>query len=191
MRAGAGPREAVERTLAANPRADAGLIALALDGTLHAADTALATTLPDRGGASLQRGHGRVAVLHNAIQPATALAAFLAEAVLLRLDPPAVAGTATLRRGTPVGPGTERCVRLDAQGEIEAISIPEAPLGPRPRSMGIGYRANVRRDGAVIGRLLDDPFLIVEGGAVTSVDGQNAASLRYAGAEDWDMDRAS
>ena len=56
---------------------------------------------------------------------------------------------------------------------VEAVLVPGAAISPRPRSQGIGYRARVLRDGAAVGRLLDDPFLIVEGGAVVSADGQN------------------
>ena len=183
MRAGASAREAVERTVALNPGADAGLIALGLDGAPHPGDTALARTLPDAGSAVVGRGGAQVAVLLNAIHPAAGLAAFVAQCVAERLAPPAVAGTLLLRRGTPVLDGPERSIRVDALGVVEAVLVPGAMVTPRPRSQGIGYRARVLRSGAAVGQLLDDPFLIVERGAVVSADGQEAVRLRYGGIE--------
>ena len=183
MRAGASAHEAVERTVASNPGADAGLIALGLDGAPYAADTALARTLPDAGSAVIGRGGAQVAVLHNAIRPAAGLAAFVAECVTERLAPPAVAGMLLLRHGTPVLDGPERSVHVDASGVVEAVLVPGAAISSRPRSQGIGYRARVLRAGGAVGRLLDDPFLIVEGGAVVSADGREMAELRYQGIE--------
>ena len=53
----------------------------------------------------------------------------------------------------------------------------------RARSPGIGCRADVLREGETVRRLLDDPVLIVERGAVPSADGRDALRLRHEGAD--------
>ena len=182
MATGATPRAAVEQAVRDNPAADAGLIALAADGGIFAADTAFIARFGDRGGAMREAidGTGRVAILHNGIEPSESLALLLAELIVKAMAPaPTVAGTLELHAGTPVLAGAEAGLVLSDRGGIEAVRMIDNGGIPGPWSCGIGYRAAVWRAGRRIGSCLDEPFLVTEGRRVASVNGHYRGVIRW------------
>ncbi len=182
MGGGAAPREAVEGVARDNPDADAGLVALSVDGAVFAADTAFIGRFGDRGGTMREAtdGRARVAILHNGIEPSESLAPLLAELIVKAMAPvPTVAGTLELRAGTPVVVGEEAGLVLSDRGEIAVVRLlDDGGLGG-PWSCGIGYRAAVWRAGGPIGFCLDEPFLVTEDGRVASVNGQSHGAIRW------------
>jgi len=185
---GAGAREAVEAVLAAEPEADAGLIALDLHGGLHAANSARVGRRPDLGQALRSAGGAQVAVLHNAISPMGSLAGLAADIALGVLrPPPAPAGAARVRAGTPLRPGAEARVLVDAGGCAIAVETPEAHLlAGRHNCAALYLHAAVVREGEVLGRLAFEPNVVVEDGRIVSLSGQEEMHVDYVAGEDGD-----
>ncbi|UEX79969.1 DUF6963 family protein [Spiribacter halobius] len=185
---GAGAREAVEAVLAAEPEADAGLIALDLRGGLHAANSARVGRRRDLGHALRAAGGAQVAVLHNAIRPVGSLAALAAEIALgVLCPPPAPAGRVCVRAGTPLRPGKEPRVLVDAGGRAVAVETPdERLLAGRHNCAALYLDAAVVQEGQLLGRLAFEPNVMVEDGRIVSLSGQEEMHVDYIVAEDGD-----
>lgn len=179
MRAGATPQMAVERVVAANPGVDAGLIALAQDGAIYAADTNLVGRLPDAGAATLTvPGHGAVSVLHNAIRPYRSLALLVAETALEILVPPAVADAElTLRSGVPLLADVRDGLLVDANLAVVGVLVRNRRFVEGRWSLGLGAHADVIRDGTIVAHATLEPYLVVDGGRVRSIDGQSSFTM--------------
>lgn len=176
MGAGQPPREAVEAVLAANPLADAGLIAMTVARDAHAANAASVEARPDAGRADLSRRDARVLVLHNAIAPSGSLAALAAEIALDRLVPAYRAtGHVALDRGLLVREATETSLVADATGQVLEIRTPQTTN--EPTVLDLGYAPPVRVDGRTVGVLLYEPFLLAQHGRLLSADGEARLEL--------------
>lgn len=192
MRAGAGPRAATARALAANPLADAGIIALDRRGRLWAADAPAVRARGDRGAA--RRGSARagaaVAVLHNAILPHRPLAALAAEMALDAMRPvDRVDATVPVRAGVPVSLGDRARWLLDADGRLAGVQTADPRHLAGRWSLGLGWRVEVHRGGVLWGRAVHEPYLVVEDGRLASADGRTALELPVARVRDPIADR--
>lgn len=77
--AGDSPQQAVDAILAANPEADAGMIAMNTSGQLGWGDSARVMRRTDRGSCNRDNGESRVTVLHNSIASQIGLAQSVAD----------------------------------------------------------------------------------------------------------------
>lgn len=179
MRHGESPQAAVEAELVRNPRADAGLIALNLDGDLFSADTELVQRRPDRGAHTAEdpRTGARCAVLHNSIFPVDAMAR-LAVAVALDTISPVddpdfhvVVGA-----GTPLVLGSAPCLELGESDRVLRVVVDDRIwLGGGHHGAVIPHGAAVRRSGELVGRVIFEPYCVVEQGTLVSLSGLEEA----------------
>lgn len=175
MAHGLSPEVAVSRVIAANPDVDAGVIALAVDGGIFAADTAHVKRRGDTGRAVLgSRAAGAVvAVLHNAIHPFRPLAALAAEVALDVMHPADTAdGWIRLHEGIRLRPGRTNAVDVDADGEVETIFVEDRRFLAGLWSLGLGYETAVLRSDAPLGVMLYEPYIVIEDGLIRTVDGK-------------------
>lgn len=179
LRQGDSPKEAVEAVLAAHPRADAGLIALARDGRIYAADSELVQKRPDRGrflGEDPATG-ARCAVLHNSIFPITSIAP-LAAAIAFDAIAPAdrVDFQIMVRAGTRLEKGAEACLHLTSGERVSHITVEDAIwLGVGHHGAIIPHGAAVRRNGKLVGRVIFEPYCVAAKGELVSLSGQEEA----------------
>jgi hypothetical protein len=174
MREGSSASEAVEGVTRDNPTVDGGLIALALDGQIHARDTAYVERFPDRGGivlGSREKG-GVVAVLHNAIRPYRSLALLVAETALDTIVPEdAPDGMVGLAAGMPIESGPENAIRVDAAFTVQSLTLSDPKYLSGRWSMGLGPMASIVMDDTVVGHVLYEPYLVIEAGRLETMDG--------------------
>lgn len=175
MRAGATAGEAAAAELARNPDADAGIIALDLAGGLFAGNTELVASRGDLGHA-LERdaeSGAAVAVLHNAIHPASGLAPLAAAVALDAMNPPdRIDFHVVVTAGTPVVAGAANALVLGAGDRVARIEVTRAAfLSGTAHGAVIGPDAIVRRGEAVLGRPTSEPYTVVEHGVVRSLSG--------------------
>ena len=180
MRHGLSPEQAVAEVVAANPEVDAGIIALGRDGTMAAANTAHVERRGDAGHALIrksERGAG-VAVLHNAIHPHRPLAALAAEVaidVMLPEDRPN--GWITFAEGVSLAPGPSNAIDIGANGTVERIVIRNRKFLEGRWSLGIGYETPVMREAKPVAVVLYEPYMVVDGGRLCTIDGQSQLSV--------------
>jgi len=181
MESGLGPKEAVELVLAANPQADAGIIAGCLDGRIYAANAARVNGRPDLGHARVSQEGATVEVLHNVIFPVAPLAVLAAEvaldAMLARLVPDS---EVVLRAGTPVVFGAEDHIRVDADLNVVEVQTTDPRLVAGVWNCAAVYLgAKVLRDGAPLGSTVVEPNIVVENGRIVSMSGQQVFRLGF------------
>lgn len=181
MAGGSSPRSAVDAVLHANPTADAGLIALAIDGSLAVGNTAYLSTFPGLGHAVLRSPADTgvlAAVVCNAIAPVGSLAPFVAELVLDRMDAGApVTDGILIEAGIPVRTADRPAVAIDASGRARSIALVIDVGRPGDLSAGYGPLAPVIRDDRLVGRTLAEPYLVIRAGRLASVDGASSARI--------------
>jgi hypothetical protein len=175
LAAGASPEAAIEAVVGANGRADAGLIALTLDGRLAARNTEATDELVDAGAAELadpRLPSHRVAVLHNAIRPWRGLALLVAESVLDAFErPDADLRRIVIRAGTPISPGARSRIEVDDAGVAIALVSALTPSTRAKRDLGLGPEAEVHAGGTLIGIARSEPYMVVENERLLSVNG--------------------
>ncbi len=181
MREGATASEATQAEVRRNPEADAGIIAVDRAGGLFAANTDLVAARGDLGFAlerDTETGAG-VAVLHNAIHPASGLAPLAAAIALDVMNPPdRVDFHVTVAAGTPVVAGAANALVLGAGDRVERIEVTRATfLTGIAHGAVIGPDAVVRRGDAILGRPTSEPYGVVRDGALVSLSGLDALSL--------------
>lgn len=122
MAAGKAPQQAVDAVLAANPEADAGLIALDARGRLGWGNTARVARRADRGEAHRASGDARFAVLHNSIHAQSALPDDIADLAWSQLTgQPASLRFLYLREPVPIRAADHDRVHVTAEGVVTAI----------------------------------------------------------------------
>jgi hypothetical protein len=180
MRGGASPAEAVEEVIAANPDADAGIIAIAIDGRVHAADAPRLFKRKDRGNAMIgSRAEGAVAaVLHNGIEPHQPIATLASAVAMDVMQPPdRPDGWIIFRQGVEIALGGVNAVEIDIHGTVERIIVDDRKFLAGPWSLGVGYEVDVRRGPNVIGSMLYEPYMFVDGGHLRTADGLSELSV--------------
>jgi hypothetical protein len=178
MRRGATVDHSVASIVSANPTADAGFIALAIDGRICTANTRHVDQFTDAGHAalgSLDDGYV-VAVLHNAIRPHRSLALYTAEIAVETLSPAAAPdGYVRLEAGTRLSIGVKSAIEIDAAAVSTRILVPDSKYLSGHWNFGIGYRVDVISRHHRIGYALYEPYMVIDEGKIVSIDG--AASL--------------
>ncbi len=175
LRRGASPERAVESVVAANPDVDAGIIALTFDGRIHAADTKYVQRRGDAGKAIVgSSGEAIVAVLHNAIRPHRPIATLAAEVAMdvMRPDDRPDAWI-TFEEGVRLVAGPVNAVDISRDGKVETIIVENAQFLQGQWSLGVGYETKVVRQAEAIGAMLYEPYMVVDGGPLRSIDGQS------------------
>jgi hypothetical protein len=181
LRAGASPEQAIADTLATDPAADAGLIAMDMAGNIALANSPAVAKRDDVGEALAEDATSglRVGVLHNSIFPHRALAALAVSAALDAVAPlDLVDGEASLI-GVPLTPGDCRHLVLDAAGRPQAIVAAEkAWFDPCWEGSAVRRGDPVRRDGAVIGHVVREVYCVAQDGRVVIGRGGDSVGWR-------------
>jgi hypothetical protein len=182
LRAGADPASAIEAALVLQPDADAGLIALDLEGRIAALNSAFVANRGDLGQAFLEDGPlgHRVAVLHNAIHPIQGIAGLAAAVAMDSMAPPDRADFAvTLAAGMAIAPGTSDALHIDAEGRIVRITVtrPARGLQRRREWAVVNFATPVLRHGVVIGHTTTEPYCVTEAGRLVSLSGQERIAI--------------
>jgi hypothetical protein len=175
MRHGHRPFDAVGCVIAANPDVDAGIIALSVDGNIHAANTPNVGKRSDAGRAMIGSAAegAAVAVLHNAIRPhrpIAALAAEIAMDVMRPSDRPD--GWITFRKGTRALSGQANSVSIGADGFVETIIVANPKFLAGRWNFGIGYEAPVVMATEVVAAMLYEPYMVLQDGLLFTIDGR-------------------
>lgn len=182
---GADARSAIERVLADEPDADAGLIAVDAAGTIYAANSERVQRRPDL-------GHGRrenlavpatVEVLHNAIFPIAPLADLAACIAMDTMCPPLrVDGYVTVDVGTPVTLGGASRVHIDAKGRALRIESTDRRIVEGHHNCAAIYLgAKIVRGEDCIGETIFEPNAVVVDGCIVTLNGQQTMNIAYRG----------
>ncbi len=173
--------EAARSVLDQNPEADAGIIALGLEGDVFAGNTAHTGRRLDLGQAVFNdAATGRaLAILHNAIHPHAALADLAAAVALDIMAPPDHADfTIEIAAGTPIELGDVNAVDIDERGRAIGITVTQPSwLGPGRDGAVVDFAALVRRHGRAIGRAIAEPYCVMRDGHLISLSGLDQVSV--------------
>ncbi|WGD31014.1 hypothetical protein AncyloWKF20_04055 [Ancylobacter sp. WKF20] len=175
MREGIGAEMAVRRVLAANPMADAGIIALSCDGDLFAADSDYVTRRGDSGQAiaGSREGGAVVGVLHNSIHPSRPIATLAAEVALDVMQPmDRIDGWIILRADTPLRAGSANAVEITGTGGVDMIVVEDHRFLSGCWSVGLGYETPIMQGGDYVGIMLHEPYMVVRDACVVTIDGE-------------------
>ena len=184
--AAGGPAQAVlDRLMAENPDADAGLIAVTAGGEVAAADSALAAARNDAGGIVTAGGGLRIAVQHNSIFPVAGLAAVAAGAAIDSVAPAdAHDFEITLAAGLPLTSGAPDGIEINAAGRVTAIGgLPPGWLAPVWQGAAAMRGRPVLRGGRVVGTLVSEAYCVARDGVLDSCDGDATVRLRVRAAD--------
>jgi hypothetical protein len=181
MAKGAPAAEAGRIVLEQNPEADAGIIALGLEGEPFAGNTTHVAKRGDLGRALTGNAStgSVVAVLHNAIQPHQALADLAASVALDVMNPPDRADFwIEIAAGTPLALADENTVDVDAAGRAHRITVTQSSwLGPGRDGAVIDFAALVQRGGRTIGHAIAEPYSVVRDGRLVSLSGGDRVTI--------------
>ena len=175
MASGQSAADAAQSVLDRNPEADAGIIALGLEGEPFAGNTVHVAKRGDLGRALTSNASTGtvVAVLHNAIHPHQALADLAASVALDVINPPDRADLLIdIAAGTPISLGDANRVEVDGSGRAVGITVTQARwLGPSRDGAVIDFAAQVCQNGRLIGHTIAEPYCVVQGGRLVSLSG--------------------
>jgi acyl-coenzyme A thioesterase PaaI-like protein len=181
MQAGEPAARAARTILEQNPEADAGFIALGLEGEIFVGNTAHTAHRGDLGRALISDASTgtAVAVLHNAIHPYQALADFAASVALDSMNPKdRVDFTIEIAAGTPIELGDANAVAIDDGGHAVTITVTQSSwLGPSRDGAVIDFEARVQRDGRSIGYTITEPYCVVRDGRLISLSGRKQVTI--------------
>lgn len=183
MRRDQSAQAAVDRVIADNMQADAGLLAISPDGAMGIGDSSYLDQFADRGRAVLSDQHGCVGVVHNSITPYRGLALIAAERALERLRPPTRdVFRIEVKVGIALRAGPSNSVTISANGEVTGLTVLNPTLLLGTKSFGLGYRADVIAPDQTY-RLNYEPYMVAKNGILISVDGADAIWLACSAAE--------
>lgn len=181
MQAGGPAVLAAEHVLEQNPDADAGIIALGLEGEAFAGNSDHVQRRGDLGRTLVgdPSSGAVVAVLHNAIHPHHVLSDLAASVALDIINPLDRADfSIEITAGTSIEIGDENVVHIDDDGQALRIAVTQSSwLGPRRDGAVIGFAAMVSHGGRVIGQTVTEPYTVVENGCLVSLSGRDAVTI--------------
>jgi len=181
LRQGASPAEAVEAAMAAEPEADAGLIAVGLDGIIAMANSAAVARRDDIGAAlvdDVDLGM-RIGVLHNSIFPNAALADLAVAAALDAVAPADKASASDNVIGRTVTLADRRALEVTSSGEIRSILVPDPVwLSERWEGSVVWRGDDVMVEGQTAGRVVTEVYCTLESGLITGSRGGNRVSWK-------------
>ena len=185
---GIGAAAAVQAVMAANEQADAGLLAVDLQGGVKARNSARVARRPDLGGGRRQSADGSMVVetLQNSIRPYPSLAAVAADLALETMMGEArPTGWFTINAGTPVEIGTEAAIEVGGDDIATRLVITDPLVIAGHHLCAPVYPGSpVRRDGATIGDTpigvtLWEPLMELRDATVVSIIGQPSLKVPY------------
>ncbi len=181
MQAGEPAARAAQFVLEQNPDADAGIIALGLEGQAFAGNTAHVAKRGDLGRALASDAPTGtvVAVLHNAIQPHPALADLAASVAFDVMNPPDRADfSIEVTAGTSIELSDTNAVEIDDDGRAIKITVTQSSwLDPSRDGAVIDFAALVRRQGSTVGRTTEEPYCVVRNGRLISLSGRDLVTV--------------
>lgn len=181
MQSGKPAARAAGLVIEQNPEADAGIIALGLEGEAFAGNSAHVQRRGDLGQALLSDASTGtvVAVLHNAIHPHRALATLAASVARDVMNPLDRADfSVDVTTGTSVELGNANAVDIDDDGRVVRITVTQSSwFGPSRDGAIIDFAAAVRKDGRVIGHTIAEPYCIVREGRLISLSGRDRVAI--------------
>ncbi|MGH1479471.1 MAG: DUF6963 family protein [Geminicoccales bacterium] len=182
MQSGEPAARAAELVLEQNPEADAGIIAIGLDGEAFAGNSAHVQRRGDLGRALISNataGSAAVAVLHNAIHPHQPLADLAASVALDIMNPLDRANfSIEIVAGTPIEFGAVNAVEIDDAGCTISITVTQSSwLGPGRDGAVIDFAALVQRDGRALGHTITEPYCVVRKGRLISLSGRDQVTI--------------
>lgn len=174
---------AVDHVLGANPEADAGIIAVDLQGRIASANSQRVSQRSDLGTYALEdefRGV-RVAALCNGVRPAGALARLAVEiAVEVMAAYRQLTGTIEVRAETELEIGPHEGVHVDANGTVQRIVTTDGRLLEGTWNCAPVYRdAAVYMEGRLLGHVIEEANAVVRDGMIEHLNGTDRVSLRY------------
>ena len=86
-------------------------------------------------------------------------------------------GWITFRRGVLLARGPVNAVDVDAAGTVEAIIVENPKFLAGRWSLGIGYETRVITRAEPIAAMLYEPYMVVDGGILRTIDGQDTLSV--------------
>lgn len=178
---GAHPQDATKDALAADPDADAGLIALDLHGRIAIAETPAVARRDDRGSANVHDGATglTVGVLHNTIFPCTALAALAVSAALDVVAPADAFEAFAAVTGLPVHAGPRR-LEIDDAGAAVALCAPAAGWrSDRWEGSPVRRGDPVTRDGRTVGSVVGECYALACDGVIIGARGDQCVTWRW------------
>jgi hypothetical protein len=171
LRAGASAEAAIAETLVFDPTADAGLIAVDLNGNIALGNSA-AVSLRDDIGEALKKDAAsglRAGVLHNSIFPHQALAALAVSAALDAVAPCDRADCEASIIGVPLTPGDYRHLVLDGTGKPQLIAVTDnAFVDGHWEGSPVRRGDQVVVDGVVIGHVTREVYCVARDRHVAS-----------------------
>ena len=176
---GVEPKAAVESVLAANPEADAGLIAINAQGALGWGNTARVGRRTDLGQFTHDDGSSRVAILHNAIFSSEPLAPQVGALAWARLKGlPGSIDWIRMAAAVPFRFADRDRLHVDAAGRITAIdnADPYRPEAPR-RTTVVHLGGEIWRQGVCAGHVITELVADVVDGIAMPCEGATSNTL--------------
>lgn len=172
---------AVQRIMAENQDADAGVIAVDRAGAVALANAPRVQVRPDQGSGYRELDRARVAVLHNAIWPRAVIAELAIEAALdTMLGLYAPTGHIRVSAGTPLTHGQVDAVEVDADGRALRIVTRDSRLfAGQWNCAAIYLGSEVRAGSTLLGHTTGEPNCMVVDGTLVSLSGQDEADIPY------------
>lgn len=188
MQGGEPAVHAAQHVLERNPEADAGIIALGLEGEAFIGNSVYVQRRGDLGCALMRNASSGslVAVLHNAIHPHHAIAD-LAASIALDLMHPLDRGDFAIEiaAGTPIELGDVNALDVDGQGRAVRITVTQSGwLGPGRDGAVIDFAAEVRREGRTIGHTIAEPYCVTREGRLISLSGRESVTIGVRATDD-------
>lgn len=176
-------QDAIDTVLAANPEADAGVIAVDLWGRIASGNSQRASRRTDLGAHALadeSRG-ASVAALCNAVRPAGALARLAVEvAMTVMTAAHQITGTILVLAGTALEHGASDSVHVDGEGTVRRIVTADGRLLAGTWNCAPVYRdAAVYMDGQLLGHVIEEANAVVVDGVIERLNGAERISLVY------------
>jgi hypothetical protein len=178
MTQGQAPDAAVGEVVAENPEADAGLIAIGVDGRLGSQNTTYLNHFPGCGAARMgSRRNGIVVVRHNGIRPSRGLAWIVAAAALSVIQEKSLPDRwIALRAGVLVQPGRHNLIQVDDYDRVTHMEV-SSNFGDGIWHFGTGACTRVFHRGRCIGHAQYEPFLVARDRILVSIDGQEEGKV--------------
>jgi len=190
MTSGATSEEAVQRVMAENPHADAGLVGADGIGNVFGENSKRVMRRPDVGHARRKQGNITVEVLANSIGPEGQAIADLAAATAMNVMSPNKPNSSLwLVMGTPVEFDVEDVIVVEEVDGLAYISCvkstdPLTQFEDREEVALIGPQTEVVwADGTSMGHCHSEPFMVIDKGRLVSCDGQEFYEVRYRGSQ--------
>jgi Domain of unknown function (DUF6963) len=181
MKAGATPEAAVAMALAANQNADAGLIAMDLNGTIALGNSTAVSQRDDLGEALAEHDRTglRIGILHNSIHPHKALAALAVAAAQDAVSPmDCCTGEADIV-GRVVSIGEKRALHIDPSGKLVAITSDDRKWLSDFWEGSVVQRGDpVLTSGRVSGKVVREVYCRLEGGRIVGSRGGSSVSWK-------------